>query len=409
MMDAVNAAHEMGLYVIVTDYLMDSPAKKIADEALMYSIDDVNGIVAWCEENKVDAVLNIFIDPAQIPYQQICEKLGLPCYGTEEQFRIMTNKSLFKELCAANGVDTIPQFAVDTIADMEQISKNEYPVYVKPIDKYASKGQSICYNIDELCDAIKRAKSISGSKTFLVERYMDGDDFTVKYRFDENGMQVLWTADRYLRRSRNGLGTVAIAHGLPSKHNALYFRNVHDKVCQMFNSIGMKTGEAFLQGFVDKDTIRFYDPAFRFSGGQTYRIIDSVFKTNQLKELIHFALTGEMNNIYSCKRDDIYLLNNKRAIFLMPTMRAGTISKILGMDLIKVHPAVIGVTQTHYVDDTIIEDGTAQQRIAYIAIVAENKCELIEIVEWVQQTLSVLGNNGEEMLTRDFDTSVLDY
>ena len=88
MIDAVNAAHEMGLYVIVTDYLENSPAKKIADEALSFSIDDVENIVKYCLEHKVDSVLNIFVDPAQKPYQEICTRLNLPCYGTKSNLNI---------------------------------------------------------------------------------------------------------------------------------------------------------------------------------------------------------------------------------------------------------------------------------------------------------------------------------
>ena len=43
----VRAAKEMGLYVIVSDYLEPnlSPAKQLADESWMYSITDVDAIV----------------------------------------------------------------------------------------------------------------------------------------------------------------------------------------------------------------------------------------------------------------------------------------------------------------------------------------------------------------------------
>ena len=61
----VRAAKEMGIYTIVTDYLVDSPAKLIADESWMYSITDVDEIVERCKQNHVDGVINFCIDPAQ--------------------------------------------------------------------------------------------------------------------------------------------------------------------------------------------------------------------------------------------------------------------------------------------------------------------------------------------------------
>ena len=67
MNEIVQDAKKMGYYVIVTDYLKDSPAKKYADESWMFSIDDVDGIVEACKKRNVDGVMNYCIDPGQKP------------------------------------------------------------------------------------------------------------------------------------------------------------------------------------------------------------------------------------------------------------------------------------------------------------------------------------------------------
>ena len=87
----VRAAKEMGIYTIVTDYLPDSPAKKLADEAWMLNITDVDAIVEKCKEEHVDGVMNFCIDPAQKPYYEICKRLNLPCIGTKETFDVLTD------------------------------------------------------------------------------------------------------------------------------------------------------------------------------------------------------------------------------------------------------------------------------------------------------------------------------
>ena len=60
----VEAAKEMGVYTIVTDSLplSDAPAKALADEALFFNVLDVDNIVNWCKQNKVDGVLNFCND-----------------------------------------------------------------------------------------------------------------------------------------------------------------------------------------------------------------------------------------------------------------------------------------------------------------------------------------------------------
>ena len=106
----VEAAKKMGVYTIVTDYLVDSPAKKVADEAWMLNIKDVDQIVERCKKEQMNGVICGYIDPCQRPYQQICEALNLPCYGTKDQFFYMTDKHAFKKMCVENGVDVIPEY-----------------------------------------------------------------------------------------------------------------------------------------------------------------------------------------------------------------------------------------------------------------------------------------------------------
>ena len=133
----VEAANEMGIYTIVTDNIPDSPAKKIASKSYDINISDVDGIVDMCRTEKVDAVLSVCIDFCQVYYQEICEKLGLPCYGTYEQFQIFTNKELFKKVCMENGVDIIPTYSEEDILNKEP-------------DKYEQELRDVSYMIFQL-------------------------------------------------------------------------------------------------------------------------------------------------------------------------------------------------------------------------------------------------------------------
>ena len=92
----VEAAKKMHIYTGVTDYLTDSPAKKIADANYMYSINDVAAIVKLCKEEGYNAILSTHLDPGQRPYQKDCEALGLPCFCTAEQVLSSIDKKAFK-------------------------------------------------------------------------------------------------------------------------------------------------------------------------------------------------------------------------------------------------------------------------------------------------------------------------
>lgn len=106
----VETAKKMGIYTVVTDYLEDSPAKRLADERLMYDIFDVDGLIAWGKAHHIDGVLDFCCDPAQKPAQQIAEALHLPVFGSSDQVNVLTNKKQFKQFCSENGVDVIPSW-----------------------------------------------------------------------------------------------------------------------------------------------------------------------------------------------------------------------------------------------------------------------------------------------------------
>ena len=74
----VEAAREMNIYTIVADYLENSPAKQIADEALLCDIFDIDTLVEFGKKNAIDGVICFCCDPAQRPAQQVAEALGLP-------------------------------------------------------------------------------------------------------------------------------------------------------------------------------------------------------------------------------------------------------------------------------------------------------------------------------------------
>ena len=289
----VRAAKEMGIYTIVTDYLemKDSPAKQIADEAWMLNITDIDAIVEKCRQEKVDGVLNFCIDPAQKPYQQICEKLGMPCIGTKEQFDILTDKRKFKNYCIAHNVDVIPEYTYeDIIAD-----KAEYPLFIKPTDSRGSRGQSVCHNKEEALKAIEFAKRESSDNGFLCEKYMGGYQDLASAFFVVSGEPYLVKfGDRHLGLKKDNTNNQVLCTELPSDFSKQFVATIYDRVKNMIQSLGIKYGPVFMQGFIDGNTIRYYDPALRMPGGDYDVILEKATGFSTVKSMIHFALTGNI-------------------------------------------------------------------------------------------------------------------
>lgn len=390
----VKTAKEMGVYTIVTDYLADSPAKKIADENLMLSILDTDAIIAYCRENSVDGVINICNDPGQKAHQQICEALGLPCYGNADQVFKLSNKPAFKEMCLSNGVDVIPEYSLEDVMS----GKVQLPVFIKPVDSRGSRGQTICHSLDEIEPAVKFASSESSNGKYIIEKYMGGkDDFSLTYLVCGGVPCLFRTADRHLGDIEYGLSRETVASISPSVYTQLYKEKLEAKVLRQIERLGIMNGPVLMQGFVDGDSIYFYDPGIRFPGNAYEMIYEKAMGINLMKILIEYSL-GEDISHYANLIKDSYQLRGKRLIQIMYNLKPGTIQEIRGVEEILANPAVIDVKQHYKVGDVIFQTGDFKQRGFEVDILIDDTKQDIErVISYINKTLKVLDTKGEDM------------
>ena len=395
----VEAAHRLGATVYVADYLEDSPAKKIADRAVLADVKDIEKLAAVCAEENIDGAIATSLDACSVPYQQLCDRMGYPCFGNAEQYAILTQKNLFKACCEKYGVDTIPSYTLDQIRD----GGAEYPVFIKPVDSRGSRGQAICANREEALAAVEKALAESASGQVLVEKYMgDCPDFTVSYLVVNGEPIPVRTGDRFEGAPGTGLENLCIASCSPSKYTDAYLSGVHHKVSAMLKGIGLKNAPVFFQGFVDGDTVRFYDPGPRFAGGEYERLAYRATGIDIMELLVTYALTGEMASGMIDR--DFCKLSGKYLIQLDPTLRAGKIGTIEGMEQIRENPCVLSVSQRYVPGDVVPQANDLRQRFAEFGILSGSLEQEVENILFVQNTLKILDENGADMIVCPFDT-----
>ncbi len=406
----VEAAKEIGVITYVTDYLPveDAPAKQIADKYFMHNISEIDEIVEMCKKEKIDGVISTSLDACQRPYQQVCEKLGLPCFGTKEQFFTLTDKTEFKKACKKYGLDVIPEYNESDFETEEICSKNvTFPVFIKPCDSRGSRGQSICNTCEEAKKGIAFAKEESASGKIVIEKYMgQANDFSMTILMLNGKAIPIRTVDRILGKYEDGLDKLAVGSVVPSVFTDVYMEKAHDKVENFYKSLGIVNAPVFMQGFVDGDTVRFYDPGLRLPGGEHERIFTFATGKNPLYPLIEFALTGKVSEEHPFVKEDVHL-GGKISGQVLPTLKAGIIGQISGMDEIRKHPCVVCAFRRYKAGDEIKETHNVGQRFAEIDIVCETVEELADVEKWVYKTLKITDTNGENMIVSSFDPEII--
>lgn len=392
--EIVRKAKAMGIYTLVADYnrIEDSPGKQIADEAVDLSVIDVDAVVDYVKNNAIDGVFVGFNDMLLPYYAEICQRAGLPCYGTKEQFETLIAKDQYKALCRQFGVPTIPEYDIND----EHI---EYPVLVKPVDSSGSRGITICHNHQELVDAVAVGKKASKSDKVLIERYMDGREVTVFWTFQDGNYYLSALANRHVKHNQGqDVIPLPVGYTFPSVFLPKYRAEVEENCKAMFRHLGLKDGMVFMQCKVENGTCYVYDIGYRLTGSLEYKILERVCGYNPLEMMICHALTGKMGEDSIAERA---VPEFKAPAFNVSCLCApGTITKIEGIDAVKAMPEVEDVVIAHTPGETITEQMKgllAQITVRVLGSVA-NKEQLLPTMQNIDNTIHIVGSNGEELL-----------
>ena len=389
----VKTAQKMGIYTIVTDYLPNSYAKKIADKA--YDIDglDVEGLIKLVRTEGIDGVLVGTADPLIPSYYNVCKELGLPCYVTEEAMDIFTNKQRFKSVCKQFGICGVPEYTLEDIAVDKDIS---YPILIKPADGRSGKGMSVCYCKDEVDAAVEKALKASRCKQFLIERYMECDDVFMYYTFVNGEFYLSAMPDRFTCKEQKGVDPVVLGAVYPSRYIKLYVDTLHEKMCKLFRFLKIKNGILLIQAFAENGKFYVYDPGFRLQGGAPHILINNINGFDHQEMLINFALTGRMGVEDIGERND-YFFRGKIAASQTVLLKKGIIKHIEGIDKVQECPEIISGTQRLFEGDEVNLIGTEQQILVRFHIVCDTKDSLRQIIEKINNTIHVFDIEGNEM------------
>ena len=165
---AIRKAHELGLNVLLADYLPDAPGRREADQSFLVSTRDKDKILELARKEDADGILAFASDPAEETAAYVAEKLGLPG-GMYAAAGILGNKRRFREFLAMHRIPAPRHFPMNYPE-----SDLHYPVVVKPLDSSGSKGVTILrsYDAGRLLRAYQEAVSCSLSGQAMAEEYI---------------------------------------------------------------------------------------------------------------------------------------------------------------------------------------------------------------------------------------------
>ena len=167
-----------GITTVLADGSPNAVARPYADVFYHVNIFDIAKIKEIAEREKVDFLLTVCADQVLLVVAQVSEMLGLPCYIDYQTGMNVSDKIRMKKIFKEAGIPTT-DYVETTHLDMDAISRLHYPLVVKPVDAYSSKGVRKANDERELARFYQEALEISRSGGVIVEEYFEGDEISV--------------------------------------------------------------------------------------------------------------------------------------------------------------------------------------------------------------------------------------
>lgn len=392
----VYAAHELNYDVFVTDYLEDSPCKKIAEKSFMVSCTDVDEVVRLIKNEHIDGVIMGYADVLMPSYVQICEKAGLPCYANSHAVEVTTDKADFKRLCREFDIPVVPEYSIQDVKNSQVV----YPLIVKPVDNSGARGIYICHNEDEFDGFYPQAMGYSRKGEVLIERFMDEKEVTVFYYLHEGEVYMLGTGDRLMLRFDNRLLQLPVGYIFPSVNECRFLEEEDGNIRRMFHSLDMREGMVFMQCFNENGKYTVYEMGYRLTGSIEHHLMEHVYGFNHLKAILQYAVGEKVDTgpLKSSVRKDRVMAN------LTLLLSEGTIAKYEGIDDVKNMPGVLHVHESYPVGKTI--DSSVIGKLAQVGIrvllYADDKDQLLSRMDTIKNRLRVMSTDNTDMVLRNY-------
>lgn len=387
----VKEARKMGLYVIVTDLMDNSPTKAAADEAWNISTTDLNLLEQKCRESGVCAIGFGASDFNISNARELCKRLGLPIYcDNDDSWVVARNKSEFKKRCKECGAPVAQDYELTDELTDAQLDAVKFPVVVKPCDKSGNRGMSYCSNKEELVRAYQYARSVTDNK-IIVERQLHGPEYNVHYALADGEASLLYfSATNHQQGERENLYSFKIT---TSCHLKQYIDEVNEKAMQVLKKVGCKEGIAWFDIMRDADG-KFYllEMGYRFGGVMTYVPYEKVSGFNTTKWMIECAL-GIRHRQDDLPKPLNEALSGCAGSYHLFTRKDGRVKEMLGLETIEKLPNV-------WID--IPKRAGAEVRynacMGLIGVYGDDVGQVCESLKKINEALKVKNENGENMI-----------
>lgn len=389
--ELIKQLKERGIYTILADMNENVVARKYADKFYPVSVLDIKAVKELALSENVDMIITVCADQVLMVCAQISEMLGLPSYISYETAKKVSDKEFMKKIFSENDIPSSKYIVMENL-DMNRISTMKYPLIVKPVDSYSSKGVKKVFHVSEVQEAFDAAFNISRSKKVIIEEYVQGRELSIDAYIEDGVAHILCISqlDKIPANNKFVINRLTYPADISEKIEK-EIRNIVKKIADAF---GLVNTPMLVQLIYNEDNISVLEFCARTGGGDKFRLIKNVANFDVVKAVIDLTL-GEKPHVAKKESAPTYIIDE----FLY--CKKGTFDHLEGFQELKNQGILSEFYQLKQKGTKLDEIKSSGDRVAYFTIQAETKEELKRLYDKAINQIKIVDNNGEDLIRHD--------
>ena len=389
--ELIKQLKERGIETLLADGSPAAVARPYADKFFHVDVFDMEAVKDIAVKEKVDFLITVCADQVLLVVAKVSEMLGLPCYIDYETCQDVSDKIRMKRIFKQAGVPTTDYVETDHF-DMGAIGKLKFPMVVKPVDAYSSKGVRKADNLEELKQYYEEAHQIGRSGRVIVEEFFSGEEISVD-AFVVNGKAKLLNVTNS-EKVKDKDRFVIFRGRYPVKASEAVLKQIEDICQKIADGFGLVNAPLLVQLLHDGDKVSVLEFCARTGGNMKYLLIKYASGVDVIGATIDITLGQEpdlspkftMHNVVV--NDFVYC---KPGVFdhfegFEELEKEGVINEF--------HPVRLKGTQMRGVT-------SSSDRIAGMNIVADTIAEYNEKLKKINSRVKVLDADGNDIMRHD--------
>lgn len=389
--ELIKQLKERGIEALLADGSPAAVARPYADKFFHVDVFDMEAIKDIALKEKVDFLITVCADQVLLVVAKVSEMLGLPCYIDYETCQNVSDKIRMKRIFKQAGVPTTDYVETNHF-DMDVIGKLKFPLVVKPVDAYSSKGVRKADNLEELKQYYEEAHQIGRSGRVIVEEYFSGEEISVDAFVVNGKAQLLNVTNSEKVKDKDRF--VIFRGRYPVKASEAVMKQI-EEICQKIaDGFGLVNAPLLVQLLHDGDKVSVLEFCARTGGNMKYLLIKYASGVDVIGATLDITLGKEPDLSPKYERHNV-VVNDfvycKPGVFdhfegFEELEKGGVINEF--------HPVRLKGTQMRGVT-------SSSDRIAGMNIVADSIAEYNDKLKEINRRVKVFDAEGNDIMRHD--------